>query len=304
MVSDNFHHHFHLYTCWIRNHWRGLSPLWFSVFINLVALRILAILLQPLFSPPKTTIGILVVYVICSHLLLLIWQVIGVLRAAEQYSFHNGFHAPALGAQIIAVMAVILTLPQYMAAYHSTLPPSPAADFFARMEREHASKYHLQLSPSVDTLQFKGLIELGSTRKFRALLRRHPTVHKLVLTSVGGNIYEARGIAKAVMEYGLKTHVLNECSSACTLIFAAGKNRSLAPGARLGFHQYHLEQTQRITNVDPGKEQKRDRKFFLSRGFDADFVTSIFQARATGIWFPDKQQLLSAHAVQQIDVVE
>jgi len=25
-------------------------------------------------------------------------------------------------------MAVILTLPQYMAAYHSTLPPSPAAD--------------------------------------------------------------------------------------------------------------------------------------------------------------------------------
>ncbi len=289
---------------YLRRHWQGQLSLWVSVLVNLVVLRVLASLIQPFFSPPQASVAVLVGYVLLAHIMLLIWQVVGVLRAAERYFLLSGFRAPALGAQIVAMMAVILTLPQYMVAYHSTLPPPAAADYLQRMDREHAAQYVLQLSPDRRSLSFSGLIALGATRRVRTLLRNNKTIQKLQITSQGGNIYEARGIAKAVIEYGLTTYATGECSSACTLVFAAGTTRSLAPGAQLGFHQYHLEQTRRILNVDPVQEQERDRKFFLSRGFSADFVARIFQARPTEIWFPDTEQLLSAHAVQWIDVVE
>ncbi|HED12870.1 MAG TPA: hypothetical protein ENI62_04325 [Gammaproteobacteria bacterium] len=289
---------------YILRHWQGLLPLWVSVVVNLVALRILASLVQPLLSPPKAAIAVLFAYVLFAHIILLVWQVVGVLRAAERYSSHSGFHTPALGAQIIAIMAIILTLPQYMDAYHSTLPPPAAADYLERMDREHAAQYVLQVSPDGRSLSFSGLIALGATRRVRAILLKNTTVRKLLITSKGGNIYEARGIAKAVMDYSLATHAIGECSSACTLVFAAGRIRTLAPGAQLGFHQYRLEQTRRIPNVDPGQEQERDRKFFLSRGFSDDFVARIFQASPVGIWFPNTRQLLSAHAIQRIDVVE
>ena len=172
---------------YILRHWQGLLPLWVSVLVNLVALRILASLLQPLLSPPKATIAVLFAYVLFAHVMVLVWQVVGVLRAAERYAIHSGFHTPALGAQIIAITAIILTMPQYMAAYHATLPPPAAADYLERMDRKHAAQYVLQVSPDGRSLSFSGLIALGATRRVRAILLKNKAIRKLLITSKGGN---------------------------------------------------------------------------------------------------------------------
>lgn len=56
------------------------------------------------------------------------------------------------------------------------------------------------------------------------------------LNSTGGDLHAALRGYKQLRAYGVNTYVRNECSSSCTVLFAAGRRRSASTSSEFMFH--------------------------------------------------------------------
>ena len=124
-------------------------------------------------------------------------------------------------------------------------------------------------------------------------------VRRLVLNSEGGNIFEARGIAKLVRDHQLDTHVVADCLSACTLIFVSGKHRSASANARFGFHAYRLDARYPDVWINIKEQQALDTDLFLSTGVSNDFVENIYGSDPSTLWTPELAELIEAGFLHQ-----
>lgn len=125
-----------------------------------------------------------------------------------------------------------------------------------------------------------------------ALLDSGAPVSTLVLDSPGGRVAAARGLARLVREAGLSTEVRGTCASACTLVFLAGTRRTLAPGARLGFHGYRLIST--VGTLSPADEQARDARDMVAQGVAPAFAARALSIPHSDMWFPTRAELRAA----------
>jgi len=91
-----------------------------------------------------------------------------------------------------------------------------------------------RVTRTADGVRLASRINPASAAAVDALLRPGDT---LTLDSDGGYVAAAAQIAVAVMQRHVDTRVDGECASACVLVFAAGKRRSVASGSRIGVHQ-------------------------------------------------------------------
>ena len=88
----------------------------------------------------------------------------------------------------------------------------------------------------------KTLLMMGETKATDVtILKSHIMQDKidgLILKGPGGDLDAGYAIADVVLKFGLNITVPEntECASACSLIFSAGKKRTLDNGASLGFH--------------------------------------------------------------------
>ena len=112
-----------------------------------------------------------------------------------------------------------------------------------------APVYHLSADMVNKEYTIEGFIDHGISRDFRLLLEQYPGGTRVILNSPGGSIYEGRGLAVLMQKHNLDTHVIDECSSACTLAFIGGQARTLGASAKLGFHQYYMEYLNRLQSL-------------------------------------------------------
>jgi hypothetical protein len=72
------------------DHWNGCHSIAWSFWVNLVAIRLMLMLLQPMFQYPAlpnstltmvTTIG----FVVAANFILFGWQIVGLLRACDKH---------------------------------------------------------------------------------------------------------------------------------------------------------------------------------------------------------------------------
>ena len=178
-------------------HWRGQQSLALSFWVNLVGLRVLIFQAQNALSPAEGQDYSLHTFLVFSatllfHGLLLIWQLVGVVRAAERDFSTRGNMAVVWAAQLGAVLMFLLSAVYALGATQWTLVTPVEADTLARMAREHASQYQLTVSPSGQQLDIEGSIESGISRAVRNLLASNPQIRQVNLTSPGGNVYEGR----------------------------------------------------------------------------------------------------------------
>ncbi len=287
---------------YIADHWYGRQGFAWSFWVNLVLLRVLIFLVQGLLEPAEgndygASHSLVIVLAIFFHGVFFIWQVVGVVRAGEMHIQSMGSMANFWGAQLGALIAFWLTVSYSLDAWYMTQPTKVDKNFQTRAEKERSGKYSIVPSSDGKALVFTGSIELGITKKFAALLIKFPKMQTVILTSPGGNIYEARGLSKLIHENGFNTLVESECNSACTTVFIGGIERLLKPEARLGFHQYRVDATYQVLNADPAAEQERDRKLYAASNIKPWFLTKMFDTDASQMWFPNIDVLLDAGVV-------
>ena len=284
---------------YILRHWCGEMGLIWSFWVNLVALRLALTALQWLIAPPSGADPILTLpLAFLAHVIVFVWQVVGTLRAAEADIKGGGAMAPVWGAQLGCLIAFWLVLSDVWGAWQSAQPTPPPDDFVQRQQAARAASYSMTLRDANTTLAFQGTIAGGSTKAFKAQLEAMPSITLVTLSSEGGSIYEARGLAKVIREAGIATRVDDSCTSACVLAFIGGATRSLGRDGQLGFHQYRVDASYDVPFAKLHFEQERDRTLFEEAGVSKDFTQIMFKARAEDMWFPTRDELTAANVLK------
>lgn len=154
----------------------------------------------------------------------------------------------------------------------------------------------------------------------RDQLRANPDVSLLQIRSTGGGHYPSMDIAALVIDFGLDTHVEDFCESACVTVFLAGKNRTMALGARIGFHQLSWNAASVAEYYDNNKDRRnwetpfdfaewmyQDTQtetynrlaYMVSRGVNAEFAIQSIRKPDTSMWYPYRAVLLGAGVLTQ-----
>lgn len=150
----------------------------------------------------------------------------------------------------------------------------------------------------------------------RSILERHQgRIDTMRLTSGGGFIEAAYEMAAIITDFGLKTEVQGECSSACTILFAAGTERVMNRGGRIGLHPvswgvesmraYYYDRREDTGWKDEFAfaewaydEGQRDANkmisHFLANGVSADFAIKIVAIGMGTMWYPTRAEMEAA----------
>ena len=141
-------------------------------------------------------------------------------------------------------------------------------------------------------LVLRGPIGFGSYKVLEHALAIEPKLTLIQVESPGGYVIEGMAMAKLIQLNGLDTVSLEKCSSACTLLFAAGSERYLGPQARLGFHRSGIFGMKPTTGWT--ETEYRIANYYRSRGTTQDFIQLALDTASNRLWVPDHGVMLEA----------
>ena len=154
----------------------------------------------------------------------------------------------------------------------------------------------------------------------KELLLNNPKVTRIQLNSLGGLIEAAVFMSDIIIDFELNTHVVGECSSACTLMFLAGNKRTIERGSWLGFHQgswdkdaieshYEYNKEKYGWNdafdhsswiyKDTQKEIFRGMEYLIERGVEPLFAIKTMKADSKDMWYPRRKELETAGVIRE-----
>jgi hypothetical protein len=159
--------------------------------------------------------------------------------------------------------------------------PSPTTEFDI--------PYQLRVESDSAVLEVSGSFSWALPQNVQAVLAAAPQVRVVRLESPGGHVLPAIQTANIIQQHGLDTYVGRLCASACTIAFLGGRQRWLAPGARLGFHQAHA----------PGLPAEQVNEY-LRAAYETfhvppSFVSHVLRTPAIDLWFPTPAELRAVH---------
>lgn len=267
-------------------HWRGEMPVIMTMVVTAIGLRLLLGMI-----PSGENLAIIVILITVS-LLIAIWQVVGLSRCADRYLKSTGDLMLYWGAYIAMLLVSVMTVMQVL-----DLSAGPAPTVSAESLRTQPLPL---MSDDGKTIFLTGDINYALDADLAQILKQNPSIRTVELSSAGGLIYAARSMAITIERYGLNTHVEDECNSACTLAFIAGKSRTLGPLGKIGFHQYEFKKLHPLQLEQVLTEQEKDRQYLEKRGVSDAFIERAYQSSHYEIWWPDRDTLYKA-AVINVD---
>ena len=153
---------------------------------------------------------------------------------------------------------------------------------------EFETPYAISVLPGGDTIEITGSFSRAVPQNFSAVLASAPGIKTVRLNSPGGLLQAGEAVAGIIRARDLDTVVTLSCASACTVAFLGGHNRTLAPGAKLGFHAAYAPNTPKRW-LDAVMRQSYGRF-----GVPAPFIDRVIATRAEDLWTPAEKELLEA----------
>jgi len=284
----------------IARHWRGELPLpvsyWLVNFaVNLgagVAVLFLSSILTPNDGYEPAGILAFQAFIWTTLTMLAIWQVVGLWRSAERRAGEQSkARRSAFWARAAQVMAAIGVLQFGLAITNNAAPQFAELSRIVFLNDPDIPDATLRLSDDARFLVLDGGIKYGLAGQVDLLLGAAPNVTGLLLSSPGGRVAEARKIFDLVRERGLDTFVSDECSSACTLVFVAGRNRLVGQNGRLGFHGSFFPG---MSEQDLREMNDAWASLYRSAGLSGGFLDRALRVPPESIWYPTREELREA----------
>ena len=275
-------------------HWRGQLSLAVSFWVNWVLVNISFGLSHIVVNPndifvsnyPKSYAAFWIVIWIASPAIMC-WQLVGLWRAGTNYRRQG---KPAFRAHMVQIL-VLLGLLQDIRLLVMTGLPQMKELALQVLGLDSIGSYRLR-GLSDTELEIAGYIVFGLTDAVRLILDTHPHIRIVHLNSLGGRVVEARKLRDMIAARSMITYTSSGCASACTLAYAAGKERIMAKDGLLGFHRYSFAGARVSDNIYNG-----DKKDWLARGFRVEFIQTAFSISHTTLWTPTHNELLQAGVI-------
>jgi hypothetical protein len=253
---------------------------WLAVQAIALAARWMPMTEQPLIGASLwiTEIAVLVVGAL--------WWGVGVLRSAIGHGAAGGSTLVSLAAALTGLGAFVwVGLFWWQSARHV------APDVWAVLTGT-APPAAVRIEVDGRQVVVEGALEFGSTRALRAALDAQPGVRTVRLESLGGRVAEGLALGTLIAARNLDTLVRGECSSACVTAFAGGRQRLIAPTARLGLHSAGGPGSS-AANV--AAANRTSDTFMASRGVDLRVLEKGSAIANADIWFPEPMVLLASN---------
>jgi hypothetical protein len=285
---------------YVMRHWRGELSLPVSYWLNgILGGIVLAVVLFAIgfmthrdgeARPLVWFVSLAIVWLLNAAMVM--WQAVGVWRSASRYQQQQRYFWGGL-ANGLSVLGMV----QLAAGFAMVGVPQLAGIYEILSGDSRVGPHQFHIMANGRTLEFSGGITFGVAQEFESFLNAAATVSAVRLDSIGGRILEAQKIADLIKSRNLTTFVVNECLSACTIIFLGGKERVLLPTARLGFHQPAFRgMTADDRTAAIAIETQRLQRFGLSK----EFAERANRAAPDDMWFPTMEELVKERVVTRV----
>ena len=308
---------------YIIKYWRGevtLAKSFWLVFIGLgiafaVTFFLFAILSNALIKDDQLIYKIMIIvstFHLVTFYLLMPWQIVGLWRSSQRHI--NIVGKPLWGrlAQIIIVISLGWHVCNIQADYNELqlyykmgFSDNNENDELFGINRQ--KQYSVVVNKNKKTLRIEGVFQKGISEEVDKALKKSPSIKIVHLESPGGSKLEGEEIAKLIIKNKLDTISYEECVSACTEAFLAGKNRTLAKNAVLGFHKIEVEGLETNKIINEMAEEDVINQFFpfcREQGISEDFINAFTQKvlKSTGneMWYPSPAEMLKMGLVHKI----
>ncbi|MFO1055917.1 MAG: hypothetical protein U1E53_03005 [Dongiaceae bacterium] len=173
-------------------------------------------------------------------------------------------------------------------------PSQGAAPAQGYREEAEFGGHEINLLGGGTELEFTGALTASGVRDLQETLDRNPGLRVLQLTSQGGISEPSMRLAETLRRRGIVTYVPTYCASACTYIFLGGRERYVAPQARLGFHQ---AASVRGSGQDDPKFNAEVAQWLVGLGVDRIFADKVAATPHSAMWQPDAVTLQKAGVI-------
>jgi len=232
-----------------------------------------------------------IAYIVVS-LAFLTWVIVGVWRSA-------GYHEERGGAQIWAVLARVVCAFGALAGAGNLLNSATALKEVSSLAIGYDTLGEDATFEVVgDTLYLEGHLTMGSADRFADALEAAPGVTRLSLSSAGGRLLESKKMAELVTARGLTTMTSGECSSACTTVFLAGRERLVGAEILIGFHQGDFPG---MAPEDREEMLEMQRADLAAQGLSSKFIDHAMSTPPDDMWYPSNNELISEGIITGYD---
>jgi hypothetical protein len=284
---------------WIARHWRGDLPLWVSYwvisFVVNLAVPVIGIAAGALFGtdtyqPLRSFATVSVIWL--AALVVVTWQFVGLWRSARHYRAERMREGKwgvwGIAAQVAVVIGVIANAGTFV---KDGVPQLGEVYDIAFRGDPDLPDYSIRVMRSGTEAEIVGGFKYGLTNDFSKVLAASRQIGVVHLDSYGGRIGEGEALHDLIKQRGLVTYVSAKCMSACTLAFAAGRERYIARGATLGFHKGAFP------GMKDGGQDDTQREIFTRAGFDRTFVDTALSTPHKSMYKPSADVLLQARVI-------
>lgn len=160
------------------------------------------------------------------------------------------------------------------------------------------SIFKVTATPDGKEVYAVGTLVAGSFQKLKKVMVANPKAETLYIASPGGLVIEGGMAAHFIRSRAMNVTAVNLCSSSCTMVLAAGKERTAQAGARIGFHKSYSPYVSRYYPPEKkGLEAVSDiifRQSYEKSGIAPDFIDKALAIPSTTLWHPPHELLRAA----------
>jgi hypothetical protein len=160
------------------------------------------------------------------------------------------------------------------------------------------SVFKVTATPDGKEVYAVGTLVAGSFKKLKKVLVANPKAETLYIASPGGLVIEGGMAAHFIRSRAMNVTAVNLCSSSCTMILAAGKERTAQASTRIGFHKSYSPYISRYYPPEKkGLEAVSDiifRQSYEKSGIAPDFIDKALAVPSTTLWHPPHEMMRSA----------
>ncbi|WP_114239609.1 hypothetical protein [Dyella sp. C9] len=276
-------------------HWRGELSLAQSYWCNGVlvgfGMRMLQAGLLAWLGQAHLSLTRLLVVTACYaviRLVVSIWQVIGILRAAALSDSRWAIVVNVL--MVFAVLATLGSLPVEWAALQKLASGASAQRRF--------DPYTVAPDADGRAIVAKGPIGIGYADAVIEAFTTHASIRRLVLDSVGGDVDNGMQLHDFLAAHrDIEVEVDHVCASACTLAFIGGATRIGSIHSTFGFHQMRSLIDTRYSHDYVDRVQEKYVSLLEQLGASQDFIHLALAKQGDDVYVPNADEMFANHII-------